>query len=662
MGLSLEKHYREWIPASLFSYFLAGILSGCFLENFYPDLTLVWISVHAIIIIFLSLRERKSKKILFLSWGTIFFLFLAVCGYTKRSAPFLSESQIWKKGFQSKIETLLDEANIQNEAREISLGLVLGDAKNLSKDFKKKAKEGGILHLFAASGLHLGILIGCLFSLFKRMPFLGYSLPRILPVLLGFLYLAMLGFPISLARAWVFSTWILLQSLLFRRSRPTDLLLISAGILYLWDPDRSFGVSFLLSFGAVAGILLLLPSLKHCLPKIPEEKTILSRFLGFWRENLAVSTAAGLGTLPSLIYYFGSYSFGSLGLNLILVPVCGILLPLLYFSLLLQACSLSILAKPIWQIVVSLLEFLERTTLFWSELDLSLVHYYRGKTKFFALGIWTLFLLFLFLWKWIGAPQEEEDVELDLTLSETDPFVKRRGAASLSKNRIQDRTIPKFNRVCLSHSSFPAVLRKRIWILGFAFCFFFQVTLARSSYWIEIPPVFFGDKFSFVLQEERKLSLIGKCKYSSKIFYRSFGRDPELFCGDHLNTREIYIEHESCLQWISECVRRRKDLSLKYGGKDKPKIAGFENWIRVPKAKEFSLPTPAKKMIRFEVGKDSLIELGKSTKAGSGIILLLPRFNIPEDPRQWNRVRKQLGIGPGWKFIGSDELPGIPVL
>ncbi|TGK07481.1 ComEC/Rec2 family competence protein [Leptospira semungkisensis] len=644
MGLSLEKHYRDCIPSSLFSYFLFGVLSGCFFERFYPDLTLIWSSIHAVIIIFSSLQERRNRKILSLSWGVLFFLLLAICGYTRRSAPFLSESQFWKKDFQSKIEILLDEANVKDDAREISLGLVLGDAKNLNRDFKKSAKEGGILHLFAASGLHLGILIGCLFSIFKRIPFLGYSLPRVLPILLGFLYLAILGFPISLARAWVFSTWILAQSLVFRKSRPADLLISSAGILYLWDPIRSFGVSFLLSFGAVAGILLLLPSLKNCLPKVSEEKTILNRIASFWRENLSVSTAAGLGTLPSLVYYFGSYSFGSLGLNLILVPICGILLPLLYFSLLLQACSFTWIAKPIWLIVLSLLEFLERTTLLWSELDWSLVRTYRGNTKFFALVIWVIFLLFLFLWKWMGAPKEEEGHNLDLRLDllESEAFLE-------TKSHVDRGRIFKF-------------LRRKVWILGFLFCIFFQLLLARSSHWIKIPPVFFGDKFSLVLQEEKKLALLGKCKYSSKLFYKSFGKDPELFCGEHLNIREIYIEHESCLQWISECLKRRNDLHLKYGGKEIPKVASLENWILVPKQKEFSLSIPSKKMIRFEVGKDSLIELNTRTKKDFGVILLVSRFGIPEDPREWNRLRKQLGIGPGWQFIGSDELPGIPVL
>ncbi|TGL63368.1 ComEC/Rec2 family competence protein [Leptospira sarikeiensis] len=628
---SLEETYKEWIPSSLFSYLVLGILSGCFFEHFFPDLILIWVSIHLLFLIYLSLIPIPKKKLVSFSWGIILYFVLALSGYTYKTAPFLKESQSWKKEFSDQINRILDRANIHEREREISLGLVLGDAKGLDKEFKKSAREGGILHLFAASGLHLGILIGCLFSILKRIPFLGYYTPRILPVLLGFVYLAVLGFPISLARAWIFSGWILLQSLFFRRSRPADLLISSAGIVYLWDPIRSFGVSFLLSFGAVSGILLILPSLQKCLPPNSEEKSFVNRIFGFLKENLLVSVSAGIGTMPSLIFYFGTYSFGSLGLNLILVPICGILLPLLYFSLVLEAIHFSILAKPFWFVVSFLLEVLEKVTLYWAGSDWNLIHYYRGKTKLFGLTIWVLLLFFLFLWKSVPNPEKEENPDLDLN---SDQNVK----------------------------SYKINFLKSIWVLGFGICLLFQFIIAGSSNWIRSPFYFFGDKFSFLLQEKGKLVLAGKCKYSSKILYKSIGKDPELFCGNQKELRNIYIEHESCLDWVKECIRRNKNLSLQYGGKEKPKIAGFENWILIPKRKEFNLPDPEEKLIRFEVGKDSLISLAVLTKNGKGSILLIPRFGIPERSSEWNQFRKRLGIGPGWRFIGSDELPGIPVL
>lgn len=631
MGKFLEATYRDWIPASGFSYYTLGILSCVSLEKILPDLTLIWIVLHLIFIIFFSLLRSKKEKAVSFSWGAVFFLFLSVSGHSQRTAPFLEQSQVWKKDFSLRIEGLLDQAEIRGEAKEISMGLVLGDAKNLSREFKKSAREGGILHLFAASGLHLGILLGCIYGILKRFPFLGYAAPRIIPVAFGLSYLAALGFPVSLARAWVFASWLLLQGLAFRKSRPVDLLLGSLGVLYLWDPNRAFGVSFLLSFGAVASILLLLPCLENCLPKKSEEGGFLSKVFSFCRENILVSSAAGLGTLPSLVYYFGSYSFGSLGLNFILVPICGVLLPLLYLSLALQAFLPIYIIKPLWFSVLKLLDFLEFTTLFWSENEGTILRIYRGDTKWFAIGIWLLLVIFLVFWKLSRSESKSEASPLNLS---DDPIGTR---------------------------SDPFRFSSRIWTIGLSICIGAHILIAFSSNWILTPPIFLGDRFSFLIREKGTLVLAGKCKYSGKLLFQSIGKDPELFCGKEDSLEEVYIEHESCIEWALRCADKRRKIALKFGGKRKPEGENLQGWQLISKRSEFLLPLPDKKLIRFEIGKDSLSDLARKSKAGNGWILLVPRFGIPEDSKEWNSLRKRLGIGQGWKFIGGDELPGIPV-
>lgn len=631
MGKILEETYRDWIPCSLFSFFNLGLLLGVFFESYLPDSILLWVSLHSIYIILSGFRFRRNRKLTALSWGTVLFFFLVCGGYTKRTAPFLSESQNWKKEFSIRVEGLLREAEIRGQAKEISLGLVLGDAKNLSREFKEDAREGGILHLFAASGLHLGILLACLYLLFQRIPFLGYYIPRFLPVIFGFLYLAALGFPVSLARAWVFSSWLLVQTVFFRKSRSSDLLIGSAGILYLWDPSRAFGVSFLLSFGAVASILLLLPCLEVCFPKASEENGLRTKILIFLKENILVSTSAGLGTLPTLVFFFGTYSFGSLGLNFILVPLSGILLPLLYLSLVLQIFLPISITKSLWFIVTKILEFLEFATVFWADSDWSLPRYYRGNSKSFALVIWIFLILFLVLWK-LSRRNSENVRPLDLS------------GKKVSK---------KFPMDLISYHA---------WILGLFICVGLHFLLAYSSDWQNKPPVFFGDKFSFIVESDHSLSIVGKCKYSGKFLYRSIGKDPDLFCGDRDSIHEIYIEHETCLEWVLRCLGKRKSISLKFGGGKLPKDWESQGWMQIPKRAEFGLPFPERKMIRFEVGKDSLTDLPRRTKEGKGLILLISRFGKKEDPWEWNLLRKRLGIGPGWEFLGGDELPRIPVL
>ncbi len=186
---------------------------------------------------------------------------------TKKVFQRFPKKSIWKTGknFPKKIreQVLLNlkEAGLEKNSNRIALGLIFGESKQLSQEFKTKAKEGGILHLFAASGLHLGVLMGVQFRLLSLIPSLGYNTPRIIPLLTGFLYLSALGYPTSLARAWIFAGMLLFQGLFFRKLRPVDLLLGSAWILWLVDPIRFYSVSFCLSFGAVTGIFFFLTQL-----------------------------------------------------------------------------------------------------------------------------------------------------------------------------------------------------------------------------------------------------------------------------------------------------------------------------------------------------------------------------------------------------------------
>ncbi|EQA35251.1 competence protein [Leptospira inadai serovar Lyme str. 10] len=635
MNRFLEERYRDWIPASSFSYLVLGVLSSHYCRFVLADLLLLWTGIGCISIVFISFLKPIRKKLLSFAWGILLFFLLLTSGYTKRTAPFLNESKIWKDQSGAFVGKLLESANIEGLEKEISLGLVLGDAKNLNKDFKQDAKEGGILHLFAASGLHLGILLGCLFAVLKRFPILGYFLPRVIPILLGLFYFSFLGFPVSLARAWVFSSFLLLQTLFFRKTRPSDLLLASAGILFFWDPARSFGVSFLLSFGAVASILLLKPCLDLCFPQEVEEAGVLKKIGTFFRENLTLSFAAGLGTFPTLVAYFGTFSFGSLGINLLLVPLCGILLPLLYSALLIEFLSIPYLKDCLWISVKLLIEILGSITVFWSENELTFPKYYRGESKRLASVVLSLFIIFLFLIRSLPLRDAIKSPP-SLSFAPEDP------------DRIRKNMNPIF------------LLRLTLLF----FCIGFYYLLAVSSQYVRLPPIFYGDKFSFVIRNEKELVLGGKCKYSSNLFYNSFGKDPQLFCGEssgQTTIESVYIEDESCIRWILSCFRRRTDLLFQYGGKRKVSSLALTNWTVVPKRNRFSLPTEPGQLVRFEAGKDSVLSLTKFTQQGTGIILLSPRFGKSDTAKEWNKVRKQLGIGSGWEFIGGDELPGLPV-
>lgn len=114
------------------------------------------------------------------------------------------------------------------------MGFVTGSTKEIPGDFKDLAKESGILHLFAASGLHLGIFIGSIQYLGNLCFSKRKWISLFLSLSLGFIYLAALDFPVSFLRAYLFVFLTLTASLFYRKIGPSDLLLSPLLVLHFF--------------------------------------------------------------------------------------------------------------------------------------------------------------------------------------------------------------------------------------------------------------------------------------------------------------------------------------------------------------------------------------------------------------------------------------------
>ncbi|MFA4794447.1 ComEC/Rec2 family competence protein [Leptospira kirschneri] len=462
----MEKHIKNWIPCSPFSKFSLGTLTGIVIDLIFPGTVLLWIGSTIVLFSisrFLKKRFQISEYFIF----GIFFLLYALTAFPEKflinpqkksfnvsqKNPFGKPEKIFQEKFREQILLDLKEAELEKNSNRIALGLIFGESKQLSQEFKTKAKEGGILHLFAASGLHLGILMGVQFRLLSLIPSLGYNIPRIIPLLTGFLYLSALGYPTSLARAWIFAGMLLFQGLFFRKLRPVDLLLGSAWILWLVDPTRFYSVSFCLSFGAVAGIFFFSYPIKIACNFLSDENKI-SYFL---KENLSISFSAGLGTMPVLLLSFESYSFGSILLNLIMVPLAGILLPILYLSLLIQKTKLILLTEPIWSIT----EFLIQILIYLSENLSKPLGFYKEMKDAAWIGIagWILLCIKIFYYSYFIEKNYLRDAERSIkkeTLSSYEKLTENKTTSLQSESisidiRGSQQTYPKdrppYNRI-----------------------------------------------------------------------------------------------------------------------------------------------------------------------------------------------------------------------
>jgi competence protein ComEC len=256
--------------------------------------------------------------------------------------PILRAAQKSRLWMQIALSRGLEDAP---EIRSFLSGIVLGLRHETPEDIEEPFQQTGTLHLFAVSGLHVGIVAALLWMLatVARLSRKGAA-ALIIPLL--FFYAAVTGLHISSVRAAVMAS-ILLGGIFFdRKVFMLNSLAAAAFFLLCWNTNELFATGFQLSFAVVATIILLADPVFGFLerwgapdPFLP--RTLLRgprRFghLGFeWLcRGASVSLAAWIGSLPFILWYFHIVTPISLFANLIVVPVAFCILAIAMLSLL----------------------------------------------------------------------------------------------------------------------------------------------------------------------------------------------------------------------------------------------------------------------------------------------------------------------------------------
>lgn len=215
--------------------------------------------------------------------------------------------------------------------------MVLGMRNRLPYEARQRYADAGIIHIFAISGLHVGIVAGFLIWF---LAWVGVRLRLrwllLFPVLVG--YLLLTGIPPSAARACVMALIFCFAPCMLRRSdAPSALFVTAAGVLVV-EPGWIANVGALLSFGVMGGILLWMRPLayfanrlmrsvprRNVLGELPEIPPWHLRLRQNFAAVLGLAISAWLAALPLCLFFFGRVSFVGLLLNLA-VPTITLLI------------------------------------------------------------------------------------------------------------------------------------------------------------------------------------------------------------------------------------------------------------------------------------------------------------------------------------------------
>ena len=254
----------------------------------------------------------------------------------------------WRQSIRQSMTSGLDA---DAPSTELIRAVVLGERPGRTSSMVEDFRNSGTLHVFAVSGLHVGMvgtIFGCLLWFLRapRWMLIGGVIVAMTA------YAGITGLRPPSVRAVIMATVFLSGFLIKRKPSLINSLGASAIIVLLWDGHQLFTPGFQLSYGvlltlamATAFWIRILKPMAEIDPFMP--RLLLTpwqeRILGWrkWlRNSLSVSLAAWMGSAPLIWIHFG-----------IVTPIAiiaGIPLMLMVFVIL-SLAMLAISAGALWQ-------------------------------------------------------------------------------------------------------------------------------------------------------------------------------------------------------------------------------------------------------------------------------------------------------------------------
>ena len=262
--------------------------------------------------------------------------------------------------------------------KNINRAILLGDNTRIKKDLKDKIRYIGLSHIFAMSGLHIGLVIAIFYFIFKKTIKNKRLIEVLLLISITLYYISVKESP-SFTRAYIMAIVYLLGKLFYEKVDLGKTLFISAIVSSLINPTVIFSVSFQLSYGAMIAIIYIFPYIR----KINYKKLKILDYILF-------TITIQIFLMPITVYYFNTIQFLSVISNLILLPLASFYITVNYIALFLENFYLSFLLKPIVEIMYKILIYLID---FFSELPYLSVEYESKKMVYVYI---VLFIIIIF--------------------------------------------------------------------------------------------------------------------------------------------------------------------------------------------------------------------------------------------------------------------------
>lgn len=292
-------------------------------------------------------------------------------GKWKKTLQPMANWEIFCQQIYQKWNAILTKGSQWPEINGVYRAMLLGQTRFMKASQKEEFSRSGTLHLFAISGLHIAVIAGFIFFIFRLLP--GPRFLHYIFVLSGlWIYIEATGSAPSAKRAFLMVAFWAFGSLFYRQTSALGAWVLAALIALLIDPIILFHPGFQLSYAVVAGLILYGVPLGQFFEKryrpwkyLPEAdrrkgiKPLISAFHRYFTEAVALSLAASLLSAPLIAHYFQIFSPIGILLNLPLIPLSSLIIILGLISLIMGWMGLTWISSILNPISEALLKMME---------------------------------------------------------------------------------------------------------------------------------------------------------------------------------------------------------------------------------------------------------------------------------------------------------------
>jgi len=307
-------------------YLLIGFLAFKYTKQYWPTLAptnVLFMVCGSCMVLCIAYPFQLKVTLLSLLPTIILLLWGAAVAQYHASSSFLSDmlSAQWVIESRQYLNAKLDHSFADPESNAFAKSLLFGTKTAMSPTLKTAYQQLGILHIIAISGMHLDILFKLLEKGTLWLPNKNWArwtkLISLLLIVWSYTLIAHAG-P-SVVRASLFFSTLLIGRFFYFNLFSLNTISIGILLVLLYNSQIITGIGLQLSYAAVLGIHFFYKPLLQLLP-------MDNRLLQIAWNNLAISIAAQLTTLPILLYYFHSSSSLSIIGNFLFVPLSSLLL------------------------------------------------------------------------------------------------------------------------------------------------------------------------------------------------------------------------------------------------------------------------------------------------------------------------------------------------